>query len=171
MTAEGSEEKELGEGAIEAILFEAISHPTRIKVLFSLEGNAVGFAELKRKLEISSSGNLQHHIVKLATLVRINGDGDYILTDQGQEALVTIRSLRNSQNNQNHQNRYSTDRKMATFGASLSYYVVQMNMPFVLGDVDSLTPLFALVSALVFAVVFYPVFGYFESRRLNRSMK
>ncbi|MGY5875677.1 MAG: winged helix-turn-helix domain-containing protein [Candidatus Thorarchaeota archaeon] len=171
MTVEGPEKKELGEGAIEAILFEAISHPTRIKILFSLEGHAVGFAELKRKLEISSSGNLQHHIIKLATLVCINGDGDYILTDQGRDALVTIRAVRNSQNNQKSQNQGPTDTKTTTFVASLGYYIVQMNMPFVFGDVDPLTPIFALVSALVFAVIFYPMFRYSEARRMNKNTK
>jgi len=169
MVIDSSEKIDSSEGKIEAVLFEAISHPTRIKILFSLEKKAHGFADLKRKLGITSSGNLQHHISKLATLIRLDNSGDYILSDQGRDALVTIKSLRNVQNHQNNTNQYTTDRKITTFGAALSFYVVQMNMPFVFGNVDQLTPITALISSLVFAVVFYPIYGFFESRRMNKS--
>ncbi len=169
MAPEHKENTDSSEGEIEAVLFEAISHPTRIKILFSLERESFGFADLKRKTGISSSGNLQHHISKLATLVGLDSCGKYTLSDQGHDALVTIRSLRHVQNHQNQQNRETIDKKFVTFGASLSYYVVQMNMPFFYGNIDLLTPLYALVSSFVFALIFYPISGYMEKRRAKRD--
>ena len=75
---------------LEAELFEAISHPTRIQILKTLRGNTLGFAELKHKLGISSSCNLSHHLNKLAALVEANSQGHYQVTDQGREALYAI---------------------------------------------------------------------------------
>lgn len=73
-----------------AELFEAISHPTRIRILKTLGKEALGFAKLKSSLGFSSSGNLSHHLNKLGTLVQTNDQGNYELTDQGREALIAI---------------------------------------------------------------------------------
>ena len=73
-----------------AELFEAISHPTRIKILKILENEPSTFASLKRQLGISSSGNLDHHIKKLGDLIVMQKDGFYGLTDVGKEALVSV---------------------------------------------------------------------------------
>ena len=73
-----------------AELFEAISHPTRIKILRLLENEPSTFASLKRQLGISSSGNLDHHIKKLGELIEMQRDGLYGLTDTGKEALASV---------------------------------------------------------------------------------
>jgi len=76
-----------------AKLFEAVSHPLRIKILELLENSPMGFSELKRKLDVKSSGNLDHHIKKIGELVCIDHQGLYALTDSGREALKGIRTI------------------------------------------------------------------------------
>jgi len=73
-----------------AELFEAISHPERIKILRILEKEPTSFASLKRQLGIRSSGNLDHHLKKLGDLVKVREDGLYCLTDAGKQALLSI---------------------------------------------------------------------------------
>jgi DNA-binding HxlR family transcriptional regulator len=77
---------------VAAQLFEAISHPTRILILRILSEKSLGFAELKRKLGISSSGNLAHHLDKLSNLVETDENGDYRLSDQGRDAFLAVRA-------------------------------------------------------------------------------
>ena len=48
-----------------AELFEALGHPSRVKILKVLERNQLGFADLKREVGIGSSGHLQFHLNKL----------------------------------------------------------------------------------------------------------
>lgn len=74
-------------------LFEAISHPTRIRILKILEDHPASFAALKRDLSIDSSGNLDHHLKKLGGLVLVQRDGLYALTDDGKEALTSVRTI------------------------------------------------------------------------------
>lgn len=88
MTSSHADNGNANDGMSEASLFETISHNTRIRILFFLRERAHGFAELKRKLSISSSENLQHHISKLLTLIHLNNDGMYALTDNGREAIL-----------------------------------------------------------------------------------
>ncbi|MFX1275861.1 MAG: ArsR/SmtB family transcription factor [Promethearchaeota archaeon] len=71
-------------------LFEAISHPTRIKILKLLNDKELGFSELKRKLGLSSSGNLTHHLNKLLNLISNNPNGNYEISDMGKDALFMI---------------------------------------------------------------------------------
>jgi len=73
-----------------AELFEAISHPERIRILKILEKQPTSFASLKRQLGIESSGNLDFHLKKLGELVAVREDGLYGLTDAGKEALLSI---------------------------------------------------------------------------------
>jgi len=73
-----------------AELFEAISHPVRIKILKILERQPTSFASLKRQLGIDSSGNIDYHLKKLGELVAVREDGLYGLTDAGKEALLSI---------------------------------------------------------------------------------
>ncbi|MHA1713748.1 MAG: DUF7347 domain-containing protein [Candidatus Ranarchaeia archaeon] len=95
-------EREQGEkdekGRLEAELFEAISHPTRIAILQFLREGPQGFAELKRKLGLSSSGNLGHHLAKFVTLINIDSSGKYVITDQGREALFALGTLQSQGN-------------------------------------------------------------------------
>ncbi len=76
-----------------AELFEAIAHPTRIKILKILEKAPSTFASLKRQLNIESSGNLDHHIKKLGSLVTVQVDGRYTLTDAGKKALLSVSAV------------------------------------------------------------------------------
>jgi DNA-binding HxlR family transcriptional regulator len=151
-----------GEGEIEAVLFEAISHPTRIKMLFAVEQGPLGFSDLKRKVDVFSSGNLQHHIGKLTTLLYTDSSGDYALSDQGREAIAAIRTVRNIQN------RHRNDTKIVTFVTTIAFYIAQLNIPYILGTVEQLTPLIALSGSLIFAAIFYPVYSRVYSWKVNR---
>jgi DNA-binding HxlR family transcriptional regulator len=77
-----------------AELFEAISHPERIKILKILSKQPSSFAALKRQLGIESSGNLDYHLKKLGLLVTVRKeDGLYGLTDAGKEALLSVEAI------------------------------------------------------------------------------
>ena len=71
-------------------LFEALSHPIRINILKKLSQNPMSFSELKRTLNIESSGKLDFHLKKLEGLVILNEEGKYILTKDGYAALQAI---------------------------------------------------------------------------------
>jgi DNA-binding HxlR family transcriptional regulator len=76
-----------------AELFEALGHPTRVKILRTLEAKPMGFAELKREVGIESSGHLQFHLGKLNGLVSTNVEGSYTLTDDGREAIRVLKAI------------------------------------------------------------------------------
>lgn len=140
-------------GLSEAALFETIAHETRIRTLFLLRDDVLSFSELKRELGISSSGNLQHHISKLRSLIEVNTDGQYSLTDNGREALMAIQSIRNMQD------RLRFYLKSLIVIATLAFYVIQMTVPFLLGTVDALTPLNALVGSVALGVCMYIIWS------------
>jgi len=71
-------------------IFEAVSHPIRIDIVQLLAEKPLGFADLKRKLKISSSGLLDFHLKKLDDLLTINKEGHYSLTEKGFAALTTV---------------------------------------------------------------------------------
>ena len=73
-----------------ADLFDAISHPVRIKILEALNEKPMGFAELGRAVGIESGGHLSFHLTKLRHLIRTNSRGDYALTADGKEALRAV---------------------------------------------------------------------------------
>ena len=151
------------EGLSEAALFETISHDTRIRALFLLREDVLSFSELKRELGISSSGNLQHHIGKLRSLIEVNADGQYTLTDNGREALLAIQSIRNMQD------KLRSNLKAMIVIATLAFYVVQMNVPFLMGTVDALTPLTALVGSVAFGVMFYLIWSAVFKVTMNKK--
>jgi len=76
-----------------AEVFDALSHPTRIMILKALSDEAMGFADLKKKLGIESSGHLQHHLNKLNDLVKTDEYGKYTLSDQGKDALLSVQTV------------------------------------------------------------------------------
>ncbi len=78
-----------------AEVFDALSHPTRITILKALGEGALGFADLKKKTGIESSGHLQHHLSKLGPLVKTDEYGKYCLSDQGRDALLTVQTVEN----------------------------------------------------------------------------
>jgi len=79
-----------------AELFEAISHPVRIKILQVLNEKPMGFAELRRTVGIESGGHLSFHLNKLRYFVKTNAEGNYALTPGGKEALWSVNSLQRS---------------------------------------------------------------------------
>lgn len=87
------EGKEIENDRQRAEVFDALGHPTRIAILKALQEGAVGFAELKKKTAIESSGHLQHHLNKLDGLIRTDEYGKYCLSDQGKDALVTVQTV------------------------------------------------------------------------------
>jgi DNA-binding transcriptional ArsR family regulator len=71
-------------------VFDAISHPMRVEILKELAKGPMGFADLKRKLKISSSGLLDFHLKKMSSIVTTNADGSYILNDRGFAAVQAV---------------------------------------------------------------------------------
>jgi DNA-binding HxlR family transcriptional regulator len=76
-----------------AEVFEAIAHPTRIRILKILEKQPASFASLKRQLDMDSSGNLDHHLKKLDSLITAQPDGLYGLTEAGKRALASVNAV------------------------------------------------------------------------------
>jgi DNA-binding transcriptional ArsR family regulator len=85
-----------------AELFEALGHPTRVKILRSLQRGALGFSELKKEVGIESSGHLQFHLSKLGNLVGTDPNGSYSLTDEGREALRVLGMARVGEGEPSH---------------------------------------------------------------------
>ncbi len=76
-----------------AEVFDALGHPTRIVILKALSEGAMGFAELKKRVGIDSSGHLQHHLSKLDGLIKTDEYGKYCLSDQGKDAMLSVRTV------------------------------------------------------------------------------
>ena len=55
----------------------------------------MGFADLKKRVNIDSSGHLQHHLNKLNGLIETDEHGKYCLSDQGKDALITVQTVEN----------------------------------------------------------------------------
>ena len=77
----------------QAEVFDALGHPTRIVILKALNEGPAGFAELKKKTGIESSGHLLHHLNKLNGLVKTDEYGKYCLSDQGKDALLSVQTV------------------------------------------------------------------------------
>ena len=80
----------------QAEIFDALGHPTRIIILKALNEGPAGFAELKKKTGIESSGHLLHHLNKLSGLIKTDEYGKYCLSDQGKDALLTVQTVENA---------------------------------------------------------------------------
>jgi DNA-binding HxlR family transcriptional regulator len=76
-----------------AEVFDALGHPIRILILKTLSDGPMGFADLKKKTVIDSSGHLQHHLNKLDGLIKNDDYGRYCLSDQGRDALLTVQTV------------------------------------------------------------------------------
>src|SRR5271166_3847845 len=77
-----------------AEVFEALGHPTRIRILQELSSGPLTYSELKRAAGMESNGLLTFHLGKLRGLVRLNPEGNYALTDEGREALRMVEASR-----------------------------------------------------------------------------
>jgi DNA-binding HxlR family transcriptional regulator len=75
-----------------AELFDAMGHPNRIRIIKALAEKPQGFSELKKAVDMESSGLLAFHLGKLTHLVGTDQAGMYSLTDEGREALHIIQS-------------------------------------------------------------------------------
>ncbi|MGB9959127.1 MAG: winged helix-turn-helix domain-containing protein [Candidatus Bathyarchaeales archaeon] len=75
-----------------AEIFDSLAHPTRIGILKALQKENLTFADLKRKMQIESSGHLQHHLSKLGTLIKTDEFGRYCLSELGKDALFVIQT-------------------------------------------------------------------------------
>jgi DNA-binding transcriptional ArsR family regulator len=71
-------------------VFEAVSHPQRIRILKGLAKTSLGFSELKRLIGVESSGALDFHLKKLGSLVTTDSAGRYVLTREGYSALEAV---------------------------------------------------------------------------------
>jgi len=76
-----------------AEVYDALGHRLRIAILKSLGEGPLGFAELKRSVNIESSGQLTHHLNKLNELIKTDQNGKYCLSDKGKEALLTMQPI------------------------------------------------------------------------------
>ena len=88
--------KEFDKDRERAEIFDALGHPTRILILKALSESPLGFADLKKKTGLDSSGHLQHHLTKLNGLIKTDAYGKYCLSDQGKDALITVQTVENS---------------------------------------------------------------------------
>lgn len=145
------EEGETNRDLIAAELFEAISHPTRIQILKTLEKTPQGFSELKHELGISSSGNLNHHLNKLSILIGTDAHGKYVVTDQGREALYMIKASRA----ENEPGSYTT---FTIIISALIFYSIYTTAAIVSGRFDLNTLLFGLLLIVFFPLVFRYVY-------------
>jgi DNA-binding transcriptional ArsR family regulator len=76
-----------------AEVFDALGHPTRISILKALSEEPLGFADLKKRMGIDSSGHLQHHLSKLGGLIKTDEHGKYCISDQGKDALFAVQTV------------------------------------------------------------------------------
>lgn len=90
------DEKQVEQDKQRAEVFDALGHPTRILILKVLSEGSLGFADLKKKTGIESSGHLQHHLSKLNGLVKTDDYGKYCLSDEGKDALLTVQTVENA---------------------------------------------------------------------------
>jgi DNA-binding transcriptional ArsR family regulator len=77
-----------------AEVFEALGHPTRIRILQELANRPLTYSELKRAAGMESNGLLTFHLGKMRDLVRLNPEGNYALTEEGREALRIVEASR-----------------------------------------------------------------------------
>jgi len=90
------DEKRTEQDRQRAEVFDALGHPTRILILKVLSEGSLGFADLKKKTAIESSGHLQHHLTKLNGLIKTDEYGKYCLSDEGKDALLTVQTVENA---------------------------------------------------------------------------
>lgn len=105
-----------------ALLFEAISHNRRIKIIQLLVKTPSTFSEIKHSLNISSSGNLTHHLNKLNSIIIQDSKGKYTLTELGHEALLSVEIAKRS--------RSRFLQESYTWSSALIFYGIYMTFAF-----------------------------------------
>jgi DNA-binding HxlR family transcriptional regulator len=114
------DQKQMDTDRQRAEVFDALGHPTRILILKVLSDGAVGFADLKKKTAIESSGHLQHHLTKLNGLIKTDEYGKYCLSDEGKDALLTVQTVEHSSPQVGgHRHRFNTKTAFITISLLL----------------------------------------------------
>ncbi|MFW9986040.1 MAG: winged helix-turn-helix domain-containing protein [Candidatus Odinarchaeota archaeon] len=155
-----------------AELFEAISHTTRIQILQILSKTRLSFGELKRKLGISSGGNLTHHLNKLVGFIEANDQGSYELTDQGREAIIAIEAVRTTKDN------WLTITYLTM--SALIFYSMYLTIAITTGWINVITALSEVmlgpwahlmtpISALISTIIFFVISWLMTVRRLQKG--
>lgn len=101
----------MDEYAQRAEVFDALSHPTRIRLLKILHGQTLSFADLKKRMRIESGGHLQHHLSKLGNLVKTDAYGRYSLSEQGEDALFAMETIEKVAKSSENSIRFTSLRK------------------------------------------------------------
>jgi predicted transcriptional regulator len=80
---------------IEAVIFQALSHPMRRTIIKILETNTKGtsYTELITELGLST-GKMNYHIEQLEGLIEKNEEHRYVLTPLGKKALNQLKQLK-----------------------------------------------------------------------------
>ena len=76
-------------------VFDAISHPMRIRILRELAKKPIRFADLKRNLRVKSGGQLDFHLKKMEPVITTDEDGLYTLNARGFAALRAVHVVSN----------------------------------------------------------------------------
>ncbi len=63
------------------------------RILKVLSEGPLGFADLKRSLNVESSGHIQFHLDKLDGLIKTDEYGKYCISDKGKDALLTMQPI------------------------------------------------------------------------------
>ncbi len=126
-------------------LFESISHESRIKIIRYLEKSPATFSELKDYLNISSSGNMNHHLNKLYGFIDKNDEGKYILTKKGREALLTIYVT--------EKNRKKILQDTYTWFSATIFYAIYMTIAYFTSDRVWWVPIIGLVFTLIYLLI------------------
>ena len=147
------DEKQVEHDRQRAEVFDALGHPTRILILKVLSEGALGFAELKKKTAIESSGHLQHHLTKLNGLIKTDEYGKYCLSDQGKDALLTVRTVENA-----------TDKKPISQEKSIHRFNFKIGLKPV-----ALLLVALLIASSTAAVYEYNQAGFFQSKLAHSS--
>ena len=74
------------------VIFAALKHPVRRRILLLLEQNGeVSFTDIQRAVGINDTGLMSYHLKELAPLVERSARGKYSLSEVGQTSIVLFR--------------------------------------------------------------------------------
>jgi DNA-binding HxlR family transcriptional regulator len=159
-----------------AEVFDALGHPTRILILKVLSEGSLGFADLKKKTGIESSGHLQHHLTKLNGLIRTDEYGKYCLSDEGKDALLTVKTVENSSPKQSsikqraQRGHKKVSLKTVAFLLTVLLIASSAVAVYEYGQIATLRSDFNRVNGLNFdAMAYYDEFGLIPSTNVNSS--
>jgi DNA-binding HxlR family transcriptional regulator len=168
-------EKDIEKDRQRAEVFDALGHPTRIAILKALNEGAIGFAELKKKTAIESSGHLQHHLNKLDGLIKTDEYGKYCLSDQGKDALVTAQTVENASviketPIKTHRSKSKTGLKSVAMLLTALLLVSSAFAVFEYSQIAALQKDFDRINGLNFdAMAYYNEFGLIPNTNVNSS--